>query len=222
MPPVPPRWAARPLRWWPASWPTRPSKIAAHLLEAADEDIELASGVFSVAGSPDRSVTIQDVALAAYTNLPEGMEYGLEDVTYYDPPNLTYPYGSYIVVVEVDPDTGVWEVQRMVALDDCGVRINPMIVEGQICGGLTEGFAMSAMQWITFDDDGNCIGANFMDYLVPTAWETPKLRTAGHRGALAPPSHRGQGRGRVGHRGVAGCVRERGDRRGGPSRGSQH
>ena len=150
-------------------------KIAAHLLEAADEDIELASGVFSVAGSPDRSVTIQDVALAAYTNLPEGMEYGLEDVTYYDPPNLTYPYGSYIVVVEVDPDTGVWQVQRMVALDDCGVRINPMIVEGQICGGLTEGFAMSAMQWITFDDDGNCIGANFMDYLVPTAWETPRF-----------------------------------------------
>ncbi len=150
-------------------------KIAAHLLEAAEEDIELDDGRFSVRGSPDQAVTIGDVALAAYTNLPEGMEYGLEDVCYYNPPNLTYPYGSYIVVVEIDPDTGVWKVERMVALDDCGVRINPMIVEGQIHGGLTEGFAMSSMQWITFDEDGNCIGSNFMDYLVPTAWETPRF-----------------------------------------------
>ena len=149
--------------------------IAAHLLEAAAEDIESEAGKLYVKGSPDRSVTIQDVALAAYTNLPEGMEYGLEDVTYYNPPNLTFPYGSYIVVVEVDPDTGVWKVERMVALDDCGVRINPMIVEGQIHGGLTEGFAMSSMQWITFDEDGNCIGSNFMDYLIPTSWETPRF-----------------------------------------------
>ncbi|MDE0161342.1 MAG: aerobic carbon-monoxide dehydrogenase large subunit [Acidimicrobiaceae bacterium] len=149
--------------------------IAAHLLEAAPEDIERSADKFHVAGSPDQSVTIQDAAFAAYTNLPEGMEYGLEDVTYYNPPNLTFPYGSYVVVVDVDPDTGVWKVRRMVALDDCGVRINPMIVEGQIHGGLTEGFAMSSMQWITFDDDGNCIGSNFMDYLVPTAWETPRF-----------------------------------------------
>jgi carbon-monoxide dehydrogenase large subunit len=107
--------------------------------------------------------------------VPDGMEHGFEDVHYYDPPNLTYPYGSYVVVVEVDAETGVWKVQRMVALDDCGVRINPMIVEGQIHGGLTEGFAMSSMQWITFDEDGNCIGSNFMDYLIPTAWETPRF-----------------------------------------------
>jgi carbon-monoxide dehydrogenase large subunit len=150
-------------------------KIAAHLLEASDEDIELSNGTFSVAGSPDRTVTIQDVALAAYTNVPDGMEYGLEDVHYYDPPNLTYPYGSYVVVVEVDAETGAWKVRQMVALDDCGVRINPMIVEGQIQGGLTEGFAMSSMQWITFDEEGNCIGSNFMDYLIPTAWETPRF-----------------------------------------------
>ncbi|MCU1427864.1 MAG: carbon-monoxide dehydrogenase, large subunit [Actinomycetia bacterium] len=150
-------------------------KIAAHLLEAADADIELENGNFFVRGTPAQSVTIQDVALAAYTNLPDGMEYGLEGVHYYDPPNLTYPYGSYVVVVDVDPETGVWKVRRMVALDDCGVRINPMIVEGQIHGGLTEGFAKSSMQWITFDDDGNCIGSNFMDYLIPTAWETPKF-----------------------------------------------
>ncbi|HUG86995.1 MAG TPA: aerobic carbon-monoxide dehydrogenase large subunit [Euzebya sp.] len=150
-------------------------KIAAHLLEAAEADIQFEQGQFAVAGSPDRSVSIQDVSLAAYTNMPEGLEHGLESVYYYDPPNLTYPYGSYIVVVEVDPDTGVWTVDRMVALDDCGVRINPMIVEGQIHGGLTEGFAMSSMQWITFDEDGNCIGSNYMDYLIPTAWETPRF-----------------------------------------------
>ena len=149
--------------------------IAAHLLEAAPEDIERDADKFFVAGSPDQSVSIQDAAFAAYTNLPEGMEYGLEDVTYYNPPNLTFPYGAYVVVVDVDADTGVWKVRRMIALDDCGVRINPMIVEGQIHGGLTEGFAMSSMQWITFDDDGNCIGSNFMDYLVPTAWETPRF-----------------------------------------------
>ena len=90
-------------------------------------------------------------------------------------PTSRIPYGSYVVVVDVDAETGVWKVRRMVALDDCGVRINPMIVEGQIHGGLTEGFAKSSMQWITFDEDGNCIGSNFMDYLIPTAWETPRF-----------------------------------------------
>jgi aerobic carbon-monoxide dehydrogenase large subunit len=149
--------------------------IAGHLLEAAAEDIEIENGKLFVRGTPSQSVTIQDVALAAYSNLPDDMQYGLEDVHYYDPPNLTYPYGSYVVVVEVDAETGQWHVQRMVALDDCGVRINPMIVDGQIQGGLTEGFAMSSMQWITFDPEGNCIGSNFTDYLVPTAWETPRF-----------------------------------------------
>jgi carbon-monoxide dehydrogenase large subunit len=103
------------------------------------------------------------------------MEAGLEGVTYYDPPNLTFPFGTYAVVVEVDADTGVWKVNKMVAVDDCGVRINPMIVEGQIHGGLCEGFGIAAMEQITFDEEGNCIGANFLDYLLPTAWETPRF-----------------------------------------------
>jgi len=150
-------------------------KLAAHLLEASDEDLEWEPGRFYIKGAPEKGVTIQDVAFAAYTNMPEGMEPGLEGVHYYDPPNMTYPFGSYVVVVEVDPETGVWKVLRMVAVDDCGVRINPMIVEGQITGGLTEGFAKANMQWITFDDDGNCIGSNLMDYLIPTAWETPRF-----------------------------------------------
>jgi carbon-monoxide dehydrogenase large subunit len=152
-------------------------KIAAHLLEAAEDDLEWETGRFNVKGSPDQGVSIQDVALAAYTDLPEGMEAGLEGVHYYDPPNMTYPFGTYVVAVEVDADTGEWKVRRMVAVDDCGVRINPMIVEGQIHGGLTEGFAIAAMQMITFDEDGNCIGSNFMDYLIPTAWETPRFET---------------------------------------------
>jgi carbon-monoxide dehydrogenase large subunit len=150
-------------------------EIAAHLLEAATEDLEWEPGKFKVKGT-DRGVTIQEIAFAAYTNHPEGMEAGLEDVCYYDPPNMTFPFGSYIVVVEVDPGDGTWKVLDMVAVDDCGVRINPMIVAGQITGGLTEGFAKATNQWITFDEDGNCIGSNFLDYLVPTAWETPRFR----------------------------------------------
>jgi len=150
-------------------------KIAAHLLEASEEDLEWEPGKFSVAGDPDSSVTIQDVAFAAYTNPPPDLEAGLEGVNYYDPPNMTYPFGTYIVIVDVDPQTGQWKVRRMVAVDDCGVKINPMIVEGQIHGGLAEGFAMSSMQYITFDESGNCIGSNFMDYLIPTAWETPRF-----------------------------------------------
>jgi aerobic carbon-monoxide dehydrogenase large subunit len=150
-------------------------KIAAHLLEAAEEDLEWETGRFYVRGSPDRAKTIQEIAFAAYTNLPEGMEAGLEGVHYYDPPNMTYPFGTYAVVVDVDRGTGQVKVRRMVAVDDCGVRINPMIVEGQIHGGLTEGFGIAFMQLITFDADGNCIGSNFTDYLLPTAWETPKF-----------------------------------------------
>jgi carbon-monoxide dehydrogenase large subunit len=147
--------------------------IAGHLLEVSEDDLEWEPGRFSVKGSPQRSTTIQDIAFAAYTNLPEGLQAGLEGVHYYDPPNMTYPFGTYAVVVEIDRGTGAWKVQRVVAVDDCGVRINPMIVEGQIMDGLTEGYGIAAMELITLDEDGNCIGSNFMDDLLPTAWETP-------------------------------------------------
>jgi carbon-monoxide dehydrogenase large subunit len=150
-------------------------KIAAHLLEASEADIEFDHGKFFVRGSPSKSKTIQDVAFAAYTNLPDGMEAGLEGVTYYDPPNMTYPFGTYLVVVDIDRGTGQVKVRRVVAVDDCGVRINPMIVEGQIHGGLTEGFGIAFMELITFDEEGNCLGSNFTDYLLPTSWETPKF-----------------------------------------------
>jgi aerobic carbon-monoxide dehydrogenase large subunit len=159
-------------------------EIAAHLLEASAEDIEFEEGRFFVKGSPDRAKTIQDIAFAAYSDIPDGMEAGLEGVHYYDPPNMTYPFGTYAVVVEIDRGTGQWKVEKVVAVDDCGVRINPMIVQGQIMGGLTEGYAIAAMELITFDDDGNCIGANLMDYLIPTAWETPEFEL----GELVTPS----------------------------------
>src|SRR5712691_1085244 len=150
-------------------------KLAAHLLEAAEEDLEWETGRFFVKGSPEKAKTIQEIAFAAYTNIPEGMEAGLEGVHYYDPPNMTYPFGTYAVVVDIDKGTGQVKVKRVVAVDDCGVRINPMIVEGQIHGGLTEGFGIAFMELITFDAEGNCIGSNFMDYLLPTAWESPKF-----------------------------------------------
>jgi carbon-monoxide dehydrogenase large subunit len=148
-------------------------KLAAHLLEVSEEDLEWELGRFYVRSAPQRGVSIQEAAAAAYSNMPDGMEPGLEAVSYYDPPNMTWPFAAYVVTVEVDPKTGVWDVLRVVAVDDCGVRINPMIVEGQIMGGLTEAYAKAAMQYITFDADGNCIGSNYMDYLLPTAWETP-------------------------------------------------
>ena len=152
-------------------------QIAAHLLEANPEDIEFERGKFFVKGAPDVSKTIQEVAFAAYTNLPDGLEAGLEGVTYYDPPNMTFPFGTYAVVVSIDKGTGEVKVRKVVAVDDCGVRINPMIVEGQIHGGLCEGYGIAFTELITFDEDGNCIGSNFMDYLLPTAWETPKFET---------------------------------------------
>jgi carbon-monoxide dehydrogenase large subunit len=163
-------------------------KIAAHLLEVAEEDLDWDGERFAVKGAPDRAKTIQEVAFAAYTaDLPEGMDAGLEGVKYYDPPNMTFPFGTYAVLVEIDRGTGQWKPLRVVAVDDCGVRINPMIVEGQIMGGLTEGFAMAAMELITFDEDGNCIGSNFVDYLVPTAWETPSFEL--HATETPSPHH---------------------------------
>src|ERR671935_222077 len=152
-------------------------KIAAHLLECSEEDLVWEPGKFSVRGVPDRFKTIQDIALAAYTDHPPGMEAGLEAVSYYDPPNLTYPFGSYICVVDIDRGTGEVKIRRFVAVDDCGNRINPMIVEGQIHGGLTMGLAPALYEAMQYDEHGNCLTSTFMDYLLPTAMETPRWET---------------------------------------------
>ena len=173
-------------------------KIAAHLLEVSEEDIEWELGRFYVRSNKERGVSIQECAMAAYSNMPDGMEPGLESVAYYDPPNLTWPFAAYLVKVEVDPETGVWDVLKVVAVDDCGVRINPMVVEGQIMGGLTEAYATASMQFITFDEEGNIIGGNYMDYLLPTAWETPGFEL--HEVVTPCPHHP------IGAKGVGECA----------------
>jgi aerobic carbon-monoxide dehydrogenase large subunit len=152
-------------------------KIAAHLLEVSEEDLEWEPGKFSVKGAPQKAKTIQEIAFAAYTNHPQGMEAGLEATSYYDPPNLTFPFGSYICVVDIDRGTGMVKVRRFVAVDDCGNIINPMIVDGQIHGGLTMGLAPALLEEISYDENGNNLAGSFMDYLVPTAMETPNWET---------------------------------------------
>ncbi|MBZ5531526.1 MAG: carbon-monoxide dehydrogenase large subunit [Acidobacteriia bacterium] len=152
-------------------------KIAAYLLECSEQDLEWEPGKFFVKGSPSKSKTIQEIAFAAYTNHPPDQEAGLEAVDYYNPPNLTFPFGAYIAVVDIDKGTGEVKVRRFMAVDDCGNIINPMIVEGQIHGGLTEGLAIAFMQEISYDESGNVQGGTFMDYLLPTAVETPNWET---------------------------------------------
>ncbi|HWM21022.1 MAG TPA: molybdopterin cofactor-binding domain-containing protein, partial [Ilumatobacteraceae bacterium] len=119
--------------------------------------------------------TIQEIAMLAHSSLelPDGMEGHLDAQAVYNPPNLTYPFGAYICVVDIDKGTGQVKVRRFIAVDDCGPRINPMIVEGQIHGGLVDGIGMALMEVIAFDKDGNCLGGSFMDYLLPTAVEVP-------------------------------------------------
>ncbi len=149
-------------------------KIAAYLLEVNETDLEWNVDRFSVKGSPDQAKTIQEIAFAAYTNHPPGMEAGLEATDYYDPPNLTFPFGSYICVVDIDSGTGEVKIRRFVAVDDCGNIINPMIVEGQIEGGLTMGLAPALFEEIVYDADGQNLSGTFADYLIPTAMESPK------------------------------------------------
>jgi carbon-monoxide dehydrogenase large subunit len=160
--------------------------IAAGMLEASPEDLEWEKGRWFVKGDPEQGKTIQEIAMAAHGagDLPEGVEGALEDLAVYNPPNLTFPFGGYICVVDVDPGTGKVHVRRFIAVDDCGVRINPMIVEGQIHGGLAEGVGIALMELIQFDEQGNCIGGSFMDYLIPTAMEVP----AWELGATVTPS----------------------------------
>jgi carbon-monoxide dehydrogenase large subunit len=149
-------------------------KIAAYLLEVGEDDLEWNVDRWQVKGSPEQAKTIQDIAFAAYTNHPQGMEAGLEATDYYDPPNLTFPFGSYICVVDIDTGTGAVKIRRFVAVDDCGNIINPLVVEGQIQGGLTMGLAPALFEEIVYDENGTNLTGTFMDYLLPTAVETPK------------------------------------------------
>jgi carbon-monoxide dehydrogenase large subunit len=152
-------------------------KIAAHLMEVSEEDLEWNVNKWQVKGAPDQAKTIQEIAFAAYTNHPPDLEPGLEATDYYNPPNLTFPFGSYICVVDIDKGTGEVHVRRFVAVDDCGNIINPLVVEGQIHGGLTMGLAPALYEEIVYDENGQCLTGTFADYLLPTAVESPKWET---------------------------------------------
>ncbi len=153
--------------------------IAAHLMEAAPEDLDFESGTFSVRGSPDHSLPLAAVAFEAFTahNLPDGVEPNLEAHVTYDPPNFSWPFGSHICVVEVDEETGAVEVVSYVAVDDCGNQINPLIVEGQVHGGVVQGLAQALYEEAIYDADGNLITSTLADYLVPAASDVPPITT---------------------------------------------
>ncbi|MET1416927.1 aerobic carbon-monoxide dehydrogenase large subunit [Roseibium sp. HPY-6] len=151
--------------------------IAAHMLEVSEYDLEWDIDGFQVKGNPEARKSMKEIAWAAYHAPPPNMEPGLEAVSYYDPPNMTYPFGAYFCVMDIDVDTGVATTRRFYALDDCGTRINPMIIEGQVHGGLTEAFAIAMGQEIRYDETGNVLGASFMDFFIPTAVETPHWET---------------------------------------------
>ena len=152
--------------------------IVAHQLEAAPEDIEVRDDKFSVKGSPDKGMTLAEVAGAAYLNLiPDGMEPGLEDTTFYDPENFVFPFGAHACVVDIEADTGKVKVSRYVAVDDCGNAINPMLIDGQVHGGIVHAIGQALYERVHYDADGQLVTGTFVDYALPTAAELPSFET---------------------------------------------
>ena len=150
--------------------------IVAHNLEAAPEDIELSDGKFSVKGSPDKGMALAEVAGAAYLNLvPDGMEPGLEETTFYDPENFVFPFGAHACIVDVDAETGKVKVTRYVAVDDCGNAINPLLIDGQVHGGIVHAIGQALYERVHYDEDGQLVTGTFVDYALPTAAELPSF-----------------------------------------------
>jgi aerobic carbon-monoxide dehydrogenase large subunit len=154
-------------------------RIAAHLLEAAPEDVELADGKYQVKGSPDKGLALGDISLAAYVpeNIPDGMEPGLEETNFYDPENFVFPFGAHAAIVEVDAETGKVDLKRYVCVDDCGPAINPLLIDGQVHGGVVHGVAQALYEQIVYDENGQLVTASFVDYALPTAAEMPSFET---------------------------------------------
>jgi len=154
-------------------------KIAGHLLEVSEDDLEFVDGKFTVKGVPTKGKTIQEIAWAAYMagSMPKGVEPILEASTFYDPENFVFPFGTHICVVDVDKETGQVSIRRYVAVDDCGVQINPMIVEGQVHGGVLQGLAQAMLEQAVYDEHGNLLTSNFLEYLVPSSLEAPRIET---------------------------------------------
>ena len=182
--------------------------IAAHQLEASAEDLEFSGGSFTVAGSPDKTLPLAAIAFEAFTahDLPDGMEPNLEAHVTYDPPNFSWPFGTHMCVVEVDTETGSVDVLKYVAVDDCGVQINPLIVEGQVHGGVIQGLAQALFEGAVYDADGNLQTATLADYLVPAASDVPSI-TLGHSVTPSPTNQLGvKGVGEAGTIGAAPTV----------------
>ncbi|MEX2046116.1 MAG: xanthine dehydrogenase family protein molybdopterin-binding subunit [Chloroflexota bacterium] len=152
-------------------------QIGAHLLEASPDDVVVQGGKVFVKGVPEKAKAFGEISMAAYlaSNLPEGMEPGLEATTYYDPPNFTFPFGTHVAEVEVEPETGTIEIIRYSACDDCGRQINPMIVEGQLHGGITQGIGQALYETAVYDDNGQLLSGSMMEYHVPTAADVPSF-----------------------------------------------
>ncbi|MDH5235147.1 MAG: molybdopterin-dependent oxidoreductase [Gemmatimonadota bacterium] len=155
-------------------------KIAAHLLEASEDDLEWKDGTFAVKGSPAQSKAFGELALMANVawNMPAGVEPGLEATAFFDPSNFVYPFGTHLCTVEVDVDTGVTKILRYIAVDDCGPLINPMIVEGQVHGGVIQGLGEALQEIAVYDEDGQLLTGTMMDYAVPRAAQMPRIETA--------------------------------------------
>jgi len=162
------------------------AKIAAHLLEAAPEDIEYVDGKFTVKGVPERFKTFGDVALMAHLvhNYPADLEPGLEASAFYDPKNWVYPFGTHIAIVEVDGETGHVTLRRYIAVDDCGPAINPLIVEGQVHGGVAHGTGQALFENATHDDQAQLTSGSFLEYTMPRADDLPAFET----GSTVTPS----------------------------------
>jgi carbon-monoxide dehydrogenase large subunit len=154
-------------------------KIAAHLLEANEADLEWRDGRFEVRGSPDKAKAFGELALMANVawNLPAGLEPGMEAAAYYDPSNFVYPFGTHACTVEVDAETGQVKILRYVAVDDCGPQINPMIVDGQVHGGVVQGLGEALQEVAVYDEDGQLLTGTMMDYAVPKASQMPRVET---------------------------------------------
>jgi carbon-monoxide dehydrogenase large subunit len=155
-------------------------RIVAHKLEAAPEDIELADGRFQVRGAPGKGMTLADVANEAYIpgDLPEGMEPGLDEITFYDPPNFVWPFGAHACVTEVDPETGRVDIVRYIAVDDCGPAINPLLIDGQVHGGAVHAIGQALYEQVVYDEQGQLVTGTFVDYALPSAADVPHFETA--------------------------------------------
>jgi carbon-monoxide dehydrogenase large subunit len=154
-------------------------KLAAHMLEANPDDIVYEDGKAFVKGSPDQAKSLGDIALQAAVaySLPEGMEAFLDETTYYDPPNCTFPFGTHIAIVEVDKDTGSVNLKRYVAVDDVGNPVNPLIIDGQLHGGIAQGIAQALYENGVYDENGQLLSGTLMDYALPTASMVPSYET---------------------------------------------